>query len=193
MRRVIHGGAARRSRAGGARRVDNPCAKPEEFKAGLLCLSSPSAHETTLRSAFSDTDHSWQVAAGESGTCTRRLRISRPKRLTISALGSSPRVRLRSTTNTQGSPSYRLTILPSQNASTHVPGDTDQTSWFSVQGTVWSKLLRHQRVFLSLRRDCRTARRCCSHTCDHTRRQAPTSTRPDARRSHQNDLFLRFL
>ena len=103
--------------------VDNPCAKPEEFKTGLLCLSIPSAHETTLRSAFSDTDHSWQVAAGEGGTCTRRLRICRPKRLTISALGSSPRVRLRSTTNTQGSPSYRLTILPSQNASTHVPGD----------------------------------------------------------------------
>ena len=64
--------------------MDNPCAKPEEFKTGLLCLSIPSAHQTTLRSAFCDTGHSWQVSASEGGTCTRGLRISRPKHLTIS-------------------------------------------------------------------------------------------------------------
>lgn len=34
----------------------------------------------TFRSAFRDTDHSWQVAASEGGTCIRGLRISRPKR-----------------------------------------------------------------------------------------------------------------
>jgi len=43
--------------------------------------------------------------------------------VTFAALASSPRVRLRSITNTQGLPSYRLTILPSQNASVHVPED----------------------------------------------------------------------
>ena len=105
--------------AGGA--VDNPCAKPGEFKVCLVCFSMPTAHKRTFRSAFSDTHHSWQVAVSEGGTCTRGLRISRPKRLTITALRSSPRVCLRSTTNSQGSPSYRLTILPSQNASVHVP------------------------------------------------------------------------
>ena len=110
-----------RREASGA--VDNPCAKPEDFQTGLLRLSIRSAHKRTLRSAFSDTHHGWQVAAGEGGTCARGLRISRPKRLTISGLRSSPRVRLRSTTNTQGLPSYRLSILPSQNASMHVPGD----------------------------------------------------------------------
>src|ERR1700674_5079907 len=76
-----------------------------------------------VRCAFRDTDRSWQVSVSEGGTCTRGLRIYRPKRPTFAALASSPRVRLRSTTNTQGLPCYRLTILPSQNASVHVPGD----------------------------------------------------------------------
>ena len=101
--------------------VDNPCAKLAEFKVCLLGFLMLTSHKKTFRSAFSDTYRSWQVSASEGGTCTRGLRITRPKRLTFTALASSPRVRLRSTTNTQGSPSYRLTILPSQNASTHVP------------------------------------------------------------------------
>jgi len=50
-----------------------------------------------------------------------RITNSFPKRSTFTALASSLRVRLCSTTNTQGLPSYRLTILPSQNASRHVP------------------------------------------------------------------------
>src|ERR1700693_2869077 len=59
----------------------------------------------------------WQLAASEGGTCTRGLRIRRPIAWTITALSSSPRVRLRSITNTQGSPSHRLTLLTSLNAS----------------------------------------------------------------------------
>jgi len=104
--------------------VDNPFAKPGVLKVRLVCLvylSTPTAQKRTFRSAFSDTHRSWQVAVSEGGTCTRGLRISRPKRLTITGLASSPRVCLRSTTNTQGSPSHRLTILPSQNAGVHVP------------------------------------------------------------------------
>jgi len=102
--------------------VDIPCAKPGELQVRRVCWSMPTAQKRTSRSAFSDTHHSWQVAVSEGGTCTRGLRISRPKRPTFTALLSSPRVCLRSTTNTQGSPSHRLTILPSQNASVHVPG-----------------------------------------------------------------------
>ena len=37
------------------------------------------------------------------------------------SLVSNPRVRLSSSTNTQGSPLHRVTILPSQNSSTRVP------------------------------------------------------------------------
>src|SRR5678809_133514 len=81
-----------------------------------------------VRCAFRDTGRSWQVSVSEGGTCTRGLRIYRPKRPTFAALASSPRVRLRSTTNTQGLPSYRLTILPSQNASVHVP-ETNLSLW----------------------------------------------------------------
>lgn len=114
-------GRQRASNAGRRPTVDNPCAKPGEFKVCRSWFSIPTADERTSRSAFSDTHHSWQVAASEGGTCTRRLRIEFSKRSTFTALASSPRVRLRSTTNTQGSPSYRLTILPSQNASRHVP------------------------------------------------------------------------
>src|SRR5260370_317167 len=74
-----------------------------------------------LRPAFRDTGHGWQVAAGEGGTCARGLRIVRPEHSMFTELVSSPWVRLRSSTNTQGSPSNRLTILPSQNASSHIP------------------------------------------------------------------------
>ena len=101
--------------------VDNPCARPGEFNVCLPGFSMSTARKRTFRSAFCDTHHSWQVSVSEGGTCTRGLRITRPERPTFSALASSPRVRLRSATNTQGSPSYRLTILPSQNASMHVP------------------------------------------------------------------------
>ena len=57
---------------------------------------------------FRDTGHSWQVAVSESGTCTRGLRIFRPKHAMFTALASSPRVRSSSTTNTQGSPRSAL-------------------------------------------------------------------------------------
>jgi hypothetical protein len=114
-------GRQRASNAGRRPAVDNPCAKPGKFEVCLLCFLMPVLTKKTFRSAFSDTYHSWQVAVSEGGTCTRRLRICCSKRSTFPALASSLRVRLRSTTNTQGSPSYRLTILPSQNASMHVP------------------------------------------------------------------------
>ena len=114
-------GRQRASNAGGRPAVDNPCAKPGLCRVPLFYFSIPSIHKRTFRSAFSDTHHNWQVAVSEGGTCARGLRIFRLKRLTFSGLASNPRVRLRSTTNTQGSPFYRLTILPSQNASRHVP------------------------------------------------------------------------
>ncbi len=114
-------GRQRASNAGGRPAVDNPCAKPGALNVRLLCFSMPRTGKTTFRSAFSDTHHNWQVAVSEGGTCTRGLRIVFSKRSTFAASASSPRARLRSTTNTQGSPSYRLTILPSQNASRHVP------------------------------------------------------------------------
>ncbi len=63
-----------------------------------------------------------KVAASEGGTCARGLRIVRPEHSMFTELVSSPWVRLRSSTNTQGSPSNRLAILPSQNASSRVPG-----------------------------------------------------------------------
>jgi len=73
--------------------------------------------------AFGGTGLSRQVAASGRGTCTRGLRTTRPQRVeTPAVLASSPRVRLRSRTNTQGLPSHRLTILPSLNASMHAPG-----------------------------------------------------------------------
>ena len=46
-----------------------------------------------------------------------------PNVLTFTGLGSSPRVYLHSTTNTQDLPSYRLTILPSQSARMHVTNE----------------------------------------------------------------------
>jgi hypothetical protein len=55
------------------------------------------------------------------GTCTRGLRISRPIAWTITAISSSPRVRLRSITNSQGSPWHRLTIMISLSSSMHAP------------------------------------------------------------------------
>src|SRR6185369_16221379 len=75
----------------------------------------------TFRSAFSDTDHSRQVAAGESGICTCGLRITRPKHPMFTALISNSQVRLSATTNTQGLPLHRLSILPSQRPSRHIP------------------------------------------------------------------------
>ena len=71
--------------------------------------------------ALSDTDHSWQVAAGEGGTCTRGLRTFRPEHAMFAALDSSPRVCLGPTTNTQGVPPNRLPILASQGPRMHVP------------------------------------------------------------------------
>ncbi len=48
---------------------------------------------------------------GESGTCTCELRINRPKHSMFTASTSSSQVRLSSITNTQGSPSNRLTYI----------------------------------------------------------------------------------
>ena len=116
-------GRQRASNAGWWPAVDNPCAKPGRFKVVLVCFSMLTIRKRTSRSAFSDTHHSWQVAVSEGGTCTRGLRIRFPKRSTFAALASSPRMRLRSTTNTQGLPSYRLAILPSQSARMHVTNE----------------------------------------------------------------------
>jgi hypothetical protein len=43
----------------------------------------------------------WQRAASQGATCTRGLRITRPKAWTIAELTSSPQARLRPITNTQ--------------------------------------------------------------------------------------------
>src|SRR5664279_4885820 len=53
--------------------------KSGKFKVLRVCLSPPRALKRTFRSAFCDTDHRWQVTVSEGGTCTRGLRISRPK------------------------------------------------------------------------------------------------------------------
>ena len=71
--------------------------------------------------SLSDTERSWQVSAGEGGTCARGLRILTNEHSMIVSSVSNPRVRPSSSTNTQGLPLHRLTILPSQSSSTHVP------------------------------------------------------------------------
>jgi hypothetical protein len=73
------------------------------------------------RAALGDTGHSWQVAAGESGTCTRELRIYRPEHSMFAALDSSRRVCLGPTTNTQGLPPNRFPILAPQDPGMHAP------------------------------------------------------------------------
>ena len=114
-------GRQRASNAGRRPAVDNPSAQPVKSKTGLVFCSTPRTHKGTFRSAFSNTDCTWQMAASEGGTCTCGLRIFVPERSTFAGLASSPRVCLHSTTNTQGLPSYRLAILPSQSASKHIP------------------------------------------------------------------------
>lgn len=115
-------GRQRASNAGRRPAVDNSSAKAWLFRVCLACLVVPPPLKRTPRSAFIDTDRTWQMAASEGGTCTRGLRISVPERSTFAVLASSLRVCLHSTTNTQGLPSYRLAILPSQSASKHIPG-----------------------------------------------------------------------
>ena len=114
-------GRQRASHAGRRPAVDNPSAQPVKSKIDRVCCSMPRVPKSTFRSAFSNTDENWRVAASEGGTCTRGLRISVPERSTFAALASSPRVCLHSTTNTQGLPSDRLAILLSQSASKHIP------------------------------------------------------------------------
>ena len=114
-------GRQRASNAGRRPAVDNPSAQPVKSKIDRVCCPTPRVPKITFRSAFSDTDCTWQMAASEGGTCTRGLRISVPERSTFAVLASSPRVCLHSTTNTQGLPSDRLAILPSQSASKHIP------------------------------------------------------------------------
>ena len=60
------------------------------------------------------------TTVSESGTCTSELRISAINHSMITALVSSPLVRLRSLTNTQGMSSYGLSILFSKILSMHV-------------------------------------------------------------------------
>ena len=114
-------GRQRASNAGRRPAVDNPSAQLVKSKIDLVCYSTPRVPKGTFRSAFSNTDCTWQLTVSEGGTCTRRLRISVPERSTFAALASSLRVCLHSTTNTQGLPSDRLAILPSQSASKHIP------------------------------------------------------------------------
>lgn len=114
-------GRQRASNAGRRPAVDNPSAQPMTSQSERVRCSTPRTRKGTFRSVFSNTDKSWRLAAGESGTCTRGLRISVPERSTFAGLASSPRVCLHSTTNTQGLPSDRLAILPSQSASKHIP------------------------------------------------------------------------
>ena len=85
--------------------------------AALDCRDAGGRAIQSLRSVFRDTGHNWQVAVSESGTCTRGLRIVEQQHLMFTASASNPRVRLSSTTNTQGLPLHRPTILPSQNSS----------------------------------------------------------------------------
>jgi len=113
-------GRQRASNAGRRPAVDNPSAQPVNSQSDRVCCSTPRTDKGTFRSAFSNTDCTWQMAASEGGTCTRGLRIFVPERSTFAALASSPRVCLHSTTNTQGLPD-RLAILPSQSASKHIP------------------------------------------------------------------------
>ncbi len=62
---------------------------------------------------FSETGH-W------AGTCARGLRINTPKHSMLAFTVPNPRVRLSSSTNTQGVPRDRLPITASQNSSSHV-------------------------------------------------------------------------
>jgi hypothetical protein len=66
----------------------------------------------------------------EAGTCARGLRIKTPKHSMLNFTVPNPRVRLGSTTNTQGLPHYRLPIMASQNSSSHVPaGNAITLAW----------------------------------------------------------------
>jgi len=114
-------GRQRASNAGRRPAVDNPSAQPVKSKTDLVCCPTSRTLKGTFRSVFSNTDRNWLVAASEGGTCTRGLRISVPECSTFAGLASSSRVCLHSTTNTQGLPSDRLAILPSQSASKHIP------------------------------------------------------------------------
>ena len=58
------------------------------------------------------------------GTCTRGVRVSKPQHVMLANIPSTPRVHLRSSTTPQGLPRHRLPIMPSQNASMHVPSTT---------------------------------------------------------------------
>jgi len=64
-----------------------------------------------------------------AGPCTRGLRICKPQHAMLPNIFSNPRVRLHSLTNTQGLPLYRLSIMPSQNASMHIPSPLFCIRW----------------------------------------------------------------
>ncbi len=75
---------------------------------GMTCRSRP-----IIVTSFHFQWYSLQLTGtvSESGTCTCELRINRPKHSMFTAFASSSQVRLSSTTNTQGSPSNRLTYI----------------------------------------------------------------------------------
>jgi len=87
-------GRQRASNAGRRPAVDNPSAQPAKSQSDQVRCSTLRVPKGTFRSAFNDTDCTWQMAASESGTCTRGLRISVPERSTFAALASSLRVLL---------------------------------------------------------------------------------------------------
>ena len=62
-------------------------------------------------SFFSNTHCHWQMAASERGTCARGLRIATSQHPMFIESGSNPRVRLSSSTNTQGLPPNRLSYI----------------------------------------------------------------------------------
>ena len=53
----------------------------------------------------------WEMAASEKGTCARGLRIATSQHPMFIESGSNPRVRLSSSTNTEGLPPNRLSYI----------------------------------------------------------------------------------
>lgn len=108
------------------------------------------SYKRTSRSAFSDTHRSWQVAVSEGETCTRGLRIAISKRSTFTALASSPRVRLRSTTNTQ--PRHDASRLCAVSVITRRRSASDTTTTRCLRGR--SRTVPERRRALEILGDC---------------------------------------
>ena len=100
-----------------------PQALPEaEAQRRLQAVGSrPFIGELSLLSVYC---HAWQVAVRESRNMHPRRTSIQAEARDASNIPSNPQVCLRSLTNTQGLPHHRLPIMPSQNASSHVPSPT---------------------------------------------------------------------